>query len=538
MRLIVILLLAAPLALPAERVSAERIRAHVRFLSHDLLEGRAPGSRGGRLASEYIATQFALAGADPAGDGGSFFQAVPLVGVTTQDAVRLTAAGEEALQLNWIEDFVGATARQEQNVELSGEVVFAGHGITAPEYQWDDYAGADVAGKVVILFTNEPPSTDAAFFQAGALTYYGRWTYKYEEALRRGAAAAILIHTDETAGYGWNVVRNSWGREAIQVRRPDGAPALAFAGWVTAAAGDRLLELAGHTVEELLAQANTRGFKPIPLGFRIEGRIPSRVRAIESRNVAAIVPGSDPAHRDEVVVYSAHWDHLGVAAEGDGDRIFNGAVDNATGCAILLELARAWASLEKRPARSALFLAVTAEESGLHGANYFTGNPLVPPGKIAAALNFDSYLPLGIPASIVVNGAERTTLLPLVEDAARRYKLEIKPDPRPAAGSFFRSDHFSFAQAGVPAFSINMGGDYAGKPAEWMEEKRKQHRGRYHQPSDEYEEEWDFSGLAHLAEYGFLLGRTIADLETLPTWKTGDPLKKARDATLRGAASQ
>jgi Zn-dependent M28 family amino/carboxypeptidase len=538
MRLLVALVLAAGIVGAAEPLSPERIRAHVRFLSHDLLEGRAPGTRGGRLTAEYLAAQFAVAGAKPAGPDGSYLQTVPLAGIETQPEARLSINHTPAITLRWLEDFAGATNQQRQDVSFAGEVIFAGHGITAPEFGWDDYGEVDVTGKVVVLFTNEPPSERKTFFDGEAITYYGRWTYKFEEALRRGAAAAILIHTDDTAGYGWNVVRNSWGREAVQVRRRDGEPALAFAGWVTAAAGERLLGAAGRTVEELLAEADTEGFRAYSLGYELSGSVPAKVREFESRNVAAIVPGSHPELGAEAVLFSAHWDHLGIGGNDTSDSIFNGAVDNATGCAILLELARAWASLETKPARSALFLAVTAEESGLLGSRHFVAKPALPVGRIAAALNFDAYLPLGLPATLAVNGSERTTLRPLVEDAARRYRLEIEPDPRPAQGSFFRSDHFAFAQAGVPAFSIKMGGEFRGKPAEWVEAQRKALRASYHQPSDEYKDEWDFSGLALVGEYGFLLGRTIANWNTTPNWIAGDPLRSVRDASLRGAASQ
>ncbi len=538
MRLFLALLFAAGCLAAAEPLSPERIRAHVRFLAHDLLEGRAPGSRGGRLASEYLAAQFAVAGAKPAAPKGSYFQTVPLAGVETQPSATLEVDGGQPLILRWRKDFTGATHLQRENVSFFAEAVFAGYGIDAPEYGWDDYGAIDVTGKVVVLFTNEPPSQTESFFEGKALTYYGRWTYKFEEALRRGATAAILIHTDETAGYGWDVVRNSWGREEIQVRRPAGEPALAFAGWVTAEAGGTLLGAAGHTVEELLARSNTKGFRAFPLGISIRGDIPAKVREFESRNVTAVVPGSDPKLAAEAVLLSAHWDHLGTGGDDPNDQIFNGAVDNATGCAILIELARAWASLEKKPARSALFLAVTAEESGLLGSRYFASHPLIPPGRIAAALNFDAYLPIGLPSSIVVNGAGRTTIGPLVEDAARRHNLTIKRDPRPGQGSYFRSDHFAFAQVGIPAFSINFGGDFDGRPAEWVEAQRKAFRESYHQPSDEYRDEWDFAGLALLGEYGLLVGRTIAEWEATPNWQAGDPLKKMRDATLAGAASQ
>lgn len=525
-----LLIFCANSAAQIQEISADRIRAHVKFLAHDLLEGRGIGTRGGQLTTEYLATQFALIGARPAGENGTYFQKVPLVGVETQPDATLTAArGGETISLRWLDEFVGASQRQGAFDEFDAEAIFVGHGIVAPEFQWDDFKGVDVRGKVLVLFTNEPPSTDEKFFGGRALTYYGRWTYKFEQALRMGAAGAIIIHTTPTAGYGWEVVRNSWGREDPYVKLREGEPALSFAGWVTEEAGERLLSMAGRSVDELLKLGRSRNFRPIPLGVRVRGRLPTKIRDIETHNVAAMVEGSDPVLKSEVVIFSAHWDHLGIGTPVDGDAIYNGAVDNATGCAMLLEMARAWVSLDKKPRRSALFLAVTAEEGGLRGSQYYAENPIVPIGKTAAAFNFDAFYPFGRTKDVVVNGAERTTLWPVVQDVARRMNLEIQPDPRPEQGLFYRSDHFSFAKAGIPAFSVNMGSEFLGKPAGYgkkvFEEFNAKH---YHQPSDRYHEDWDLSGMEHLARFGFLLGLETANLETLPTWRPGDEFLKAR----------
>ena len=529
--LVLILLLAGVAGAQAGPVEGWRIRAHTRFLASDIMEGRGVGVRGEQLATEYLATQLALSGVKPAGDNGTYFQRVPLVGVETQPGAKLSAAAKgRTLAFEWLQDFVGVTHRQEPQTSVDAEAVFAGHGITAPEYGWNDFKDADVRGKAVVLFTNEPQSPDPKLFGGRALTYYGRWTYKYEEARRRGAAAAIIIHTTPTAGYGWEVVRNSWGREDPQVSLAPGAPALAFAGWVTREAGEKLLALSGHTVEGLLKAADARDFRPIPLGVRLRGAIPSKVRRINTRNVAGIVPGSDPQGKDEAVLFSAHWDHLGIGPAVNGDSIYNGAVDNATGCAIVLEIARAWAGLERKPKRSALFLFVTAEEGGLRGSEFYAANPLAPPGRTAVALNFDAFHPLGRTTDVVVSGSERTTFWPMVQDAAKRFEFSIKPDPRPEQGSFYRSDHFSFAKVGIPAFSLRLGNDFAGKPPGYGAEVFKEFNARhYHQPSDEFRDDWDFSGLEHIARFGMLLGRMAATADTLPTWNPGDEFLAARE---------
>ena len=505
-------------------ISAERIRAHVKFLAHDLLEGRAPGTRGGQLAVEYLAAQFALVGAKPAGENGTYFQRVPLVGVEPQPNSRLSAEGAKGkIEFRWLDEFVGVNRRQREFEEINAEAVFVGHGIVAPEFQWDDFKGVDVRGKVLVLFTNEPPSTDPKFFGGRALTYYGRWTYKFEQAVRMGAVGAIIIHTTPTAGYGWQVVRNSWSGEDPYVRLKPGEPELAFAGWVSEEAGGKLLGMAGYKVEELLKRAASRDFKPIPLNLRIRGSFHSKIRDIETYNVAAVIPGSDPALAQEAVIFSAHWDHLGIGPAVNGDNIYNGAVDNATGCGMLIEIARLWASLEPKPRRSALFLAVTAEEGGLRGSDYYAQHPLVPPGKTAVAINFDGFLPFGRTRDVVALGAERTTFWPVVQDLARQAGLVLKPDQRPEQGSFYRSDHFSFAKAGIPAFSLHAGVDLEGKPEGYGQKLFEEFNAKhYHQPSDEYRDDWDLSGMEQVARFGAMLGQAAANLDRLPSWNAGE----------------
>jgi Zn-dependent M28 family amino/carboxypeptidase len=385
----------------------------------------------------------------------------------------------------------------------------------------------DVTGKIVVLFTNEPASADPKFFDGKALTYYGRWTYKYEEALRRGAKGCIIIHTTPTASYGWDVVRSSWGGESPYVKVEAGGKALAFAGWMSREAGEKLLGLANHSVDELLKASDRRDFRPMPLAIQVRGHMVSKVRAIESRNVVGKVEGSDPKLKDEYVIYSAHWDHLGVGAAVNGDSIYNGAIDNATGCAVLIELARAWAALPVKPKRSVLFLAVTAEEGGLKGSEFYAKHPLVPLSKSAINLNFDALFPWGRAKDVVLTGAERTTVFPMAQQIAKRLGLAVSGDVTPDAGHYFRSDHFSLAHAGVPAFSIDHATEFAGKPAGWGKQAYEEFNSkRYHQPSDQFEESWDFTALAQAGEFGFLLGRDVANGEKLPDWRPASGFKR------------
>jgi hypothetical protein len=517
-------ILAAAVQAQEGAISAARIREHTKFLANDLLEGRGVGARGGELATEYIATQLALAGAKPAGDQGTYFQKVVLVGVETQPTATLSAsAGGKSVSFRWLDEFVGVNPSQQDLSRFEGDLVFVGHGIQAPEWKWDDYKGADLRDKVLLFFTNEPPSTDPNFFDGRALTYYGRWTYKYEEALRRKAKGAIIIHTTPTASYGWDVVRSSWGRETPFLKLGPGEEALAFEGWITQEAGGRLLALAGRSVEELLAAADRPDFKPIDLGIKVRVSTPSKVREITTRNVVGIFPGSDPERRSEAVIFSAHWDHLGIGTPVSGDRIYNGAIDNATGCAILLELAHAWGQLEPKPKRSAIFLSVTAEEGGLRGSEYYASHPVIPAAKSALDLNYDALFPWGRAKNVVLTGAERTTIWPLAQQVARRLNLAIAPDDAPEAGHYFRSDHFSFAHAGIPAFSIGHATEFAGKPEGFGRQAAEEYNSKhYHQPSDEFQPDWDFTALEQAAEFGFLLGQEVANQPELPDWRPGD----------------
>jgi Zn-dependent M28 family amino/carboxypeptidase len=512
----------------APEVSADRIKAAVAYLASDRLEGRGPGTRGEFLSTEYLAAEFQKAGLKPLGARGTYLQPVPLVRVVTSPSATLRAMkGPTTLDIPCGDGFAGMSQTQKGLEEFDAEAVFVGHGITAPEFGWDDYRDTDVRGKVVVLFTNEPPSTDPKFFGGTALTYYGRWTYKFEEAARRGARACFIIHTPETASYPYSVVRPLDG---AQLRREPGRPALAFAGWLARKAGEELLNLAGRTVDGALKEANTRGFKPYSLGLHLKGHIPTRVENFVSNNVVGLAEGSDPELKSEAVLFTAHWDHLGVGRAVLGDAIYNGAADNATGCALLLELARAWTAQSPRPKRSAIFLSVTAEEKGLLGSEYYAQHPPVPLGKTALDLNFDMILPLGVPESVVVNGSERTTAWTVVQAAARKNDLQIEADQRAHLGVFFRSDHFSLARAGVPAFSIAAGMKVRGKPAGFAMKAFQEFNDRvYHSPQDEMNPDWDFTGFVVLARFALDVARDVANADRLPTWNPGDEFRPARD---------
>lgn len=509
-------------------ISIERLRADVKYLASDPLQGRGVGTRGEELATDYIAAQFEKAGLKPAGDNGTYFQKVPLVLVKTGDGSTLEMIkGNETTSIKFDEEFVGVSYTQ-QSEDFDAEAIFVGHGITAPEYGWDDYQNTDVKGKVVVLFTNEPPSEDPKFFTGKSLTYYGRWTYKYEEATRRGAKAVFIIHTPESAGYPYSVVRTVKG---AQLLREPNTPALAFAGWLSSRGGEKVLASAGLTVAEALKQADTRGFKPIPLGIRLKGHIPTNVKKILSNNVVGIIEGSDPALKSEVVLFSAHWDHLGVARSSVGvEEIYSGALDNASGCSILMELARAWSATNPKPKRSALFLATTAEESGLLGAVYYAAHPSVPLGKTVINFNFDMISPVGEPESIVLNGAERTTAWKSLQETAGRHGLTIEPDHRAHHGLYYRSDHFALARGGVPAFSVGRGEKVKGKPVDFTKKMMTEFiANTYHTPNDKYHEEWDFIGFPILIRFTLDAAREFANAPGLPTWLPGDEFRSARE---------
>ncbi|HMD74651.1 MAG TPA: M28 family metallopeptidase, partial [Steroidobacteraceae bacterium] len=449
-------------------IDAERIRAHVRFLADDLLEGRGTGTRGGDIAARYIAAQFALDGLRPAGDDGGYLQNIRFTGVHTLPATTASIQPRQgdALSLKLGEDFVIGNQTQTERTDVDAPIVFVGYGIVAPEYRWDDFKGVDVKGKVVLVIVNEPPSQDPKFFNGEALTYYGRWTYKFEEAARKGAIGALIIHRTDLASYGWDVVQNSWSGEQVFLR-DDADPKLQAAAWIQLDAARKLFAASGLELDKMLSLAGTRKFKARELPVRFRAHIESAVRQFESSNVVGLLPGTDPSPPTQAVAFTAHYDHLGIDPNRSGDNIYNGAVDNGTGCGIVLELAHAFAASGLKPPHPILFVSVTAEEKGLLGSNYWGKHLPLPAAAIALDLNYDAVPPIGVPASVNVTGAERTTFYPTVQRTAAAFGYEIQPDPHPGAGHYYRSDHFSLARAGVPAFSINTALKFVGHPPQW-----------------------------------------------------------------------
>ena len=399
-----------------------------------------------------------------------------------------------------------------------------------PEYDWDDYKGVDVKGKVLLMLVNQP-SDDPNLFHGKALTYYGRWMYKYEEAARKGAVGVLLIHQTEMASYGWEVVRNSNSGEKSYLKL-DGTPKLKAAAWIHLDLARKFASAARMDLDKMMANARSRDFKPVPMNFRLSARMTSKIRPFESTNVIAVLPGSDKKLSDEGVLYTAHYDHFGIRPEMAGDNIFNGAMDNATGCGILLEIARVYAQAAQKPRRSIFFSSVTAEEQGLLGSEYLGKHPPIPAGKISLDLNFDDVKPLGAPEQVEVSGAERTTFYPTVQATATDFRFAIRPDTFPEAGYYYRSDHFSLARVGIPAFSVNEGAKFKGHDEAWgiaQEEDYTKHR--YHQPSDEYRPGMDWTSDAAMARFGFALGWEAANQQHPVAWRKGDEFEKARLAS-------
>ena len=520
-----------------EAINEPALRGPIRFLADDLLEGRGPGSRGDKLTQLYLATQFQSLGLKPAAPGGGWLQPVPLVGVTTHvPPVLAFQQGGKSLELKRHDDYVITSGRPQQQVSVKdAEIVFVGYGIQAPEYQWDDFKGADLKGKILLVMNNDP-ADDPELFAGKRRLYYGRWDYKYASAARQGAAGAIIIHTTASAGYPFQVVQTSWSGEEFELKETAGER-LDMRGWFTEQATKRLVTLSGQDLDKLRAAAERRDFKPVPLGVKLSIDLTCDVRQQETGNVLALLPGSDPAKASETVVFMAHHDHLGLAAErnAQGDNIYNGAVDNAAGTAALLTIARACAALDKRPARSILFAAVGAEEQGLLGSEYLAEHPPIPAGRLAAVINIDGVNIIGRTKDVNVIGLGKSNLDELVEGIARWQNRVVTPDEFPDRGYYYRSDQFSLAKIGVPGVYLHSGVNVVGKPEGWGKKQLEEWtETKYHQPSDEYDANWDLGGAIEDIRLLFYVGLLASERPEMPRWNAGDEFEAARKAALEG----
>lgn len=514
----------------APKIDPDRIRDHVKYLSSNELEGRGMNQKGSDLAADYIADQFKSYGLAPAGENGTYFQTVPMVSVKTLPDTKFTLipASGNPLPLKLADDYVTNNETQTETADIDAPIVFIGYGITAPEYQWNDYKNYDLKGKVALLFVSEPESNDPKFFKGKALTYYGRWTYKFEETARHGAVATLIIHRTDLASYGWEVVRNSWGGGKSYLKL-DGTRKLQAASWITLDIAKKLAALGGQDLDKLYQQAQSRDFHPIELPVHLKAHVAAEVKPFNSRNVLAMVPGSEDTKKGQAVLYTAHYDHFGIDKNLPGNNIYHGAIDNATGCGILLEIAHAWAGTKPAPPRSILFAAVTAEEQGLLGSEYLGKHSAQLPVEPILDLNYDALAPIGEPEDVEVSGAERTTFYPTVEQLSKKYDLTIRPDAKPEAGHYYRSDHFSLGRVGIPAFSISEGRKFKGHDVAWGEAQAKDYvDNHYHKPADEFRADWDFSGLAKMAKFGYALGHAAAIQPDTPKWLPGDEFEAAQ----------
>ena len=518
-----------------EAITGAAYRAEVQGLSTDELEGRSPGTEGERRTVEYVEKQFLELGLQPAA-GGHFRQPVGLLEITGSGQKLSFARGEGGMTLAQGEDMVLVTRRAQPAASVEdSEVVFVGYGIDAPEYGWDDYAGIDMRGKTALILVNDPGfvTGEESLFRGKAMTYHGRWTYKFEEAARQGAAAALIVHETAPASYDWGVVRNSWSGPQFYLDRADGnAGRSALEGWITESRARQLTELAGRDFDALKAAAVKRGFRPVPLGVTATGSVRNVVRHKRSPNLAGVMPGKD--RPDEYVVYMAHWDHLGLDDDPAGDRIYNGAVDNATGVAGILTIARAFREMVPGPSRSVLFIAVTAEESGLLGSEHYVEHPLVPIEKTAAAINIDALNPLGRARDLEVVGYGSSDLEDLLRDAAKRQGRTLQPDRKPEAGRYYRSDQFNFAKAGVPSLYVKSGTTLRDAPAGTGQARLEEYeKNRYHKPGDEYSEDWDVKGSVEDLRLLFEVGARVANAESWPEWREGNEFRAVREKSAK-----
>ncbi len=522
----------------AKAIDRASLEAPIRFLADDLLEGRGPASRGDETAQLYLASTLESLGYQPALPRGEWQQNFEIVGIKSDMPKSWTfKAGDQTVALKWWDDYIGASGVQAPTSTIKdAELVFVGYGIQAPEYQWDDFKGMDLKGKVLVMMNNDP-DWDPKLFEGNRRLYYGRWTYKYESAARQGAAGAIIIHTTPSAGYPWQVVQTSWSGQQFELPAA-GEPRLQLRAWATEEAARRLLQTADKDLTKLVEQAKSRDFKPVPLGITTSLTFSNAINKTRTANVLGLLPGSDPKLKDEVVVYTAHHDHLGVGQpDKSGDRIYNGAVDNASGCAEVLAIAKAYAALPQRPRRSILIAFVAAEEQGLLGSAYLAAHPPVPAGRIAANINYDGGNIHGRTRDLTEIGLGKSSLDGVVKALAARQGRRLEGDQFPDRGFFYRSDQFSFAKVGVPAIHPEAGTDFIGKPAGWGKQQAEEYElHRYHQPSDQFDPTWVYDGMIEDAQLGFYTGLVVADTTAMPTWNPGDEFEAVRKKSLAEVA--
>lgn len=525
-------------AAPLDTITPELLRSHVRFLASDALQGRGTASAGDEAAMVYIASQFEGMGLKPGAPDGSWYQRFDVVGIDSHLPAGVQfSAGKKSLALKPLEEFIGVAGEQKADIALdNAEVVFVGYGIQAPEYQWDDFKGVDLRGKILLVMNNDPDHSatgDKQLFAGKTRLYYGRWSYKYEQAARAGAAGAIIIHTEPSAAYPWQVVQTSWTGENFEL--PQGSePRTQLKAWATEDASRRVASLGGFDLDQLRAQAESRDFKPVPLGVKLSLKVRSEITRKQTANVIGMMPGSDPRLAQQALFYTAHHDHLGIKADAapGTDAIYNGALDNASGVASLLGIARAMVA-QGAARRSIYFAAVGAEEQGLLGSKFLAEHPPLPAGRIAAVINMDGASIWGRTRDVTAIGLGKSTLDTVVKRQATAQGRRVVGDQFPDKGSYYRSDQFSFARVGVPGVYLGAGTDVIGKPAGWGAQQREAFvKTDYHQPSDELRDSWDFSGMVEDAQLMFAIGRTVANARLMPAWVPGDEFEAARKEAL------
>ena len=522
------------------QITRATLEAPIRFLADDLLEGRGPATRGDALSRLYLSRELQALGYQPGGPDGKWEQPIDVVGVTAKTPPQWSFTGKGGnVDLEWYDEYMGASGVETPTAGFeNADVVFIGYGIEAPEYKWDDFKGTDVRGKVVVMLNNDPDWDDKIFAGKTRL-YYGRWVYKFESAARHGAAGVIIIHTPPSAGYPWQVIQSSWSGEQFELPA-EGEPHVQFRGWATESAARKLVKAGGQDLDKLIAAAKSRNFKPIPLALKTTFRFENTVTHVKTANVAGLLPGSDARLESEAVILSAHHDHLGIGPpDATGDKIYNGAEDNASGCAQVLAIARAMAALPERPRRSVLILFLAAEEQGLLGSQYYAKHPTFEPGRIAANVNYDGGSFRGRTKDLTLIGYGKSSLDGLVKALLDKQGRVLVPDQFPDRGYFYRSDQFNFAKIGVPALYFDRGTDVIGKPPGWGRQQQEEwEEHTYHQPSDQVNDQWVFDGMIEDAKIGFYSAWLVAQADAMPSWNKGDEFEATRLAALRKASGQ